>query len=79
MHGLRNTKLASTKAAFLSSKAGLGSSQGLGLRPELRDPAAETGLPGCLNLVQPGRPWGLALQGLQSPGGSGGEKPRGVW
>lgn len=60
MHGLSNKKSASTKAAFLSSRAGLGSSQGLGLRPGLRDPDAETGLPGCLKLAQPGKHRGLA-------------------
>lgn len=43
MYGLRNKKLASTKAAFLSSEAGLGSSQGLGLRPELRAPSCGNG------------------------------------
>lgn len=51
MHQQRNKKLAVTKAAFLSSsKAGRGGSQGLGLGLGLGVPAAETGLPGCLNL-----------------------------
>ena len=50
-----------------------GSSQGPGLGPGLEDPAAETGLPRCLNLSSSGWHRRLALESPQTPGGSGGE------